>query len=295
MPRVGIGVPVYNGASLLRESLECLRTQDYEDFEVVIGDNASTDGTEGICAEFVERDSRFHYFRHPENIGLLANFRKLLDTTEAPLFMWRAYDDLSDSNYISELVSLFDQDSSVRLAVPKIRLLDMSGGGCNGCHLRPYRPVPRGSGRVREIVQEMFASPPNWIYGLWDRAYLTNEQSRVNAAYPYPWASDDLVLFPPILDRAIRGTNSTSFTQRYTSHSHQLPETPVLRDLRVKFARKCRSDIARREFSPSEWTLLQALLPRFCDVRTQTHSRASRLKPVRRLLLRRLCNKLSSR
>lgn len=289
-------MPVCNGASLLRESLECLRTQDYEDFEVMIGDNASTDGTEEICAEFVERDSRFHYLRHPENIGLLANFRKLLNiTTEAPLFMWRAYDDLSDSNYISELVSLFDRDPATRLAVPKIRLLDISKASNDGQELRlnPYRPA-KGRRRVLDIAQEMFRSPPNWSYGLWDRMYLLDEQSRVNAAYPHPWASDDLVLFPPILDRAIRGTNSTCFTQRYTSRSHRLPETPVLRDLRVKFSRKCRSDIARREWSPGEWILLQTLLPRYCDVRTQTHSRASRLKPVRRLLLKRLCNKLSS-
>nr|QIJ55920.1 glycosyltransferase [uncultured bacterium] len=289
-------MPVHNGASLLRESLECLRAQDYEDFEVVISDNASTDETEEICTEFVERDSRFRYLRHSENIGLLANFRGLLDMTEAPLFMWRAYDDLSDSNYISELVSLFDQDSGTRLAVPKIRLLNISGAPDENweCRLHPYQSVSGGRSKVLDIAQEMFHSPPNWSYGLWDRAYLADEQSRVNAAYPYPWASDDLVLFPPILDRAIRGSNSTCFTQRFTSRSHQLPETRVLRDLRVKFVRKCRSDIARRKWSPSEWILLQTLLPRYCDVRTQTHSRASRLKPVRRLLLRRLCNKLSS-
>ena len=124
MARVGIGVPVYNGASLLRESLECLRTQDFEDFEVIIGDNASTDETKSICAEFVNQDNRFRYMRHSEHLTLLSNFMCLRDASKAPLFMWRAYDDLSDSNYITELVSLFDQDPNTQLAVSQIDSLD---------------------------------------------------------------------------------------------------------------------------------------------------------------------------
>ena len=48
-PRLTIGLPVYNGETYLGESLEALLGQSYEDFELVISDNASTDGTPDIC------------------------------------------------------------------------------------------------------------------------------------------------------------------------------------------------------------------------------------------------------
>ena len=52
MARVGIAVPVRNGGALLVEALECLRTQTFEDFEVVIGDNASDDETVADLCRF---------------------------------------------------------------------------------------------------------------------------------------------------------------------------------------------------------------------------------------------------
>ena len=45
VPRLSIGLPVYNGGNLLAEALEALLGQSYEDFELIISDNASTDGT----------------------------------------------------------------------------------------------------------------------------------------------------------------------------------------------------------------------------------------------------------
>ena len=75
MARVGIGVPVYNGGTMLAQSLECLRTQSFEDIDVVIGDNASDDQTADVCADFAARDSRFRHIRRPENLGSLRNFQ----------------------------------------------------------------------------------------------------------------------------------------------------------------------------------------------------------------------------
>ncbi len=44
-PKVSIGLPVYNGERYLREAIESILTQDLTDFELLIGDNASTDCT----------------------------------------------------------------------------------------------------------------------------------------------------------------------------------------------------------------------------------------------------------
>ena len=68
-PRLSIGLPVYNGEPFLAESLDALLGQTYEHFELIISDNASTDGTADICRRYATQDSRIRYFRYPSNLG----------------------------------------------------------------------------------------------------------------------------------------------------------------------------------------------------------------------------------
>lgn len=279
-------MPVRNGASLLREALECLRNQDFQDFEVIIGDNASTDETESICAEFVAKDRRFSYLRHPEDIGLLANYVKLREATAAPLFMWRAYDDLSDLNYITELVSLFDAYPGTKLAVAQVESIDVDTGSRTSF---PYR-LYSGENKGLSVVQQLFSSHASWFYGLWDRETLAREQDLTYSAYPHSWAADHLTLFPLILDGVISGTNATRFIQRVTSNSHQRPDKIPLRQMHVEFVEKCRADISRRHWSIRERVLLEMLLLRYCDLRTFYRSRSKRL---RAMFLRRLSRKFA--
>ena len=75
LPLVSIGVPVYNGENYLRQALESITNQTYRNLEILIADNASTDGTEAICREFAARDERIRYHRHPTNLGALSQPR----------------------------------------------------------------------------------------------------------------------------------------------------------------------------------------------------------------------------
>ena len=75
MPRVSIGVPVYNGASLIYEALDCIASQSFNDIEVIISDNGSTDGTSEICADFAAKDSRFKHIRHDTTMDVMLNLR----------------------------------------------------------------------------------------------------------------------------------------------------------------------------------------------------------------------------
>ena len=68
-PRLSIGLPVYNGGRYLAKALDSLLGQSYEDFEIVIADNASTDDTAELCRDYERRDQRIRYFRQPRNIG----------------------------------------------------------------------------------------------------------------------------------------------------------------------------------------------------------------------------------
>lgn len=126
-PRLSIGLPVHNGERYLRQALESILGQTFSDFELLIGDNASTDATEVICKEFVERDDRVRYFRHAENLGAAPNWNSLFEMARAKYFKWMACDDLYDPRFLERCVEALDADPDVVLAFSRVNRIDEHG------------------------------------------------------------------------------------------------------------------------------------------------------------------------
>ena len=116
VPKLSIGLPVYNAEQFLPQALDCLLAQTFGNFEIIISDNASTDRTPQICREYVSRDHRIRYFRSDTNLGAIANFNRTFELSAAPLFKWAAHDDLHRSRYLESCVRLLDEDPAVVLA-----------------------------------------------------------------------------------------------------------------------------------------------------------------------------------
>ena len=117
LPQVSIGMPVYNGEKFIREALDSLLAQTFTDFELIISDNASMDGTEAICREYAERDQRIRYVRQAENRGPAANFRFVLDEAVGEYFMWAAADDVWTSRFIENCSQMLINDHSAGMAM----------------------------------------------------------------------------------------------------------------------------------------------------------------------------------
>jgi glycosyltransferase involved in cell wall biosynthesis len=69
-PQITVGMPVYNERKYITETLDSLLSQTYENFEVVISDNNSQDGTYEILQQYAKKDKRIKLFRQPKNIGV---------------------------------------------------------------------------------------------------------------------------------------------------------------------------------------------------------------------------------
>lgn len=126
-PRVSMGLPVYNGENYLAEALDSLLAQTFQDFELIIRDNASTDGTETICREYAERDRRIRYFRNPRNIGAAPNFNLVFRQARGEYFKWCAHDDVCAPEFLTRCVDVLDWDESAVLAYPKTMIIDEKG------------------------------------------------------------------------------------------------------------------------------------------------------------------------
>jgi len=109
-PLVSIAIPTYNRVSLLKRAVTSALAQDYPNLEVVISDNASTDATESLCAQFVAADSRIRYLRQASNRGPIQNFQHALSQSFGALFMWLADDDWLDPAYVRECAANLSED-----------------------------------------------------------------------------------------------------------------------------------------------------------------------------------------
>ena len=107
---VSVGLPVYNGARYLPAAIDSLLSQTFEDFELIISDNGSTDETERICRGYAARDPRVRYVRSDVNRGLLWNFRNVLELARAPRFKWMAHDDICAPEFLRRCMEELDAD-----------------------------------------------------------------------------------------------------------------------------------------------------------------------------------------
>jgi glycosyltransferase involved in cell wall biosynthesis len=126
-PRLTIGLPVYNGENYLAESIDALLAQTYTDFELVISDNASADGTEEICRKYAAGDDRIRYVKQPVNIGAAPNHNFLVDQARGELFKWAAHDDLFAPRLVESCVELLDANHDAALAHTYMAIVDEAG------------------------------------------------------------------------------------------------------------------------------------------------------------------------
>ncbi|HLT76229.1 MAG TPA: glycosyltransferase family 2 protein [Ferrovibrio sp.] len=127
MKKITVGLPVYNGANYLAAAIESILGQTCPDFDLVISDNASTDGTAAICRAYARRDKRIRYIRQPRNIGAAANYNFVAGLCETPYFKWAAHDDLLAPGFLQACLDALESDPSLVLAMPATTLVDEAG------------------------------------------------------------------------------------------------------------------------------------------------------------------------
>jgi glycosyltransferase involved in cell wall biosynthesis len=127
-PTVSVGLPVYNGERYLEQAIDSLLAQTFEDFELIISDNGSTDGTQEIARACLAQDERVRYVRVAENRGVVWNFNEVFRQSRGEFFKPAAHDDLHAPDFIGRCVEAFrEAPSSVVLVYPRTQLIDDTG------------------------------------------------------------------------------------------------------------------------------------------------------------------------
>jgi glycosyltransferase involved in cell wall biosynthesis len=125
---VSVGIPTYNRCDRLRSAVRSVLDQDYPDLEIIISDNASTDGTESYVAALIEQHpDRVRYLRNDENLGPLENFNRVRAACTGEFVMWLGDDDRLSPTFVSTCVGLLDEHPDAVLAAGLVRYVDADG------------------------------------------------------------------------------------------------------------------------------------------------------------------------
>jgi len=127
IPRVSIGLPVYNGDRYLRDAIDSIVCQTFTDFELIISDNGSTDQTEAICQSYIDKDSRIRYYRSENNRGAAWNYNRVFQLSSGEYFKWAAHDDICAPEFLAKCVAMLDCEQTVVLCYTIILDIDEQG------------------------------------------------------------------------------------------------------------------------------------------------------------------------
>ena len=172
IPKVSIGLPVYNGSKYLKRTLDCLLGQTFLDFELIISDDGSTDATEEICRKYEERDPRVRYYRQPQNFGMpVKNFQFTLTQAIGEYFMFASHDDYWSKDFIEKMVTILNADKDCSLAFSDYKISNLQGEGeilISVSSSNSMSPYLRYLSRIIDIQ-------PVLIFGMFRRNLIENQ------------------------------------------------------------------------------------------------------------------------
>ena len=207
-PLVSIGLPVYNGERYLRRALDCLLAQDYDNFEIVISDNASTDSTRQICEEYAARDERIKLSCNDTNIGIIANFESVLEKANGSYFMWAAHDDLWGNSFVRTMANELESHSDASVAMSAVERAHENGSAGDVVRFNDANP---NSITTFQLVMALAHGSPHhyFIYGLFRRDFL--RQAFKN--FPSVIASDRLMMIQIAMSTRFRYVDEVLHTR----------------------------------------------------------------------------------
>lgn len=157
-------MPVYNGGSYVEAAIRSVLEQSQTDFELLIADNASTDGTPDVCMSFARADKRVRYLRNPTNIGAARNYNLLVGLARAPYFRWANADDLAHRELHARCLAVLERHEDAVLAYGKTRIIDADGRMLSDYEDRLDLQQERPGERFRAFLDRVGMT--NAIYGL---------------------------------------------------------------------------------------------------------------------------------
>ena len=162
MNLISVVVPVYNAGPYLRQCLDSIAAQTYSHMEVILVDDASTDGSGQICKEYAERDERFQYVRFPANRGPSAARNEGVGRAAGAFLSFVDADDYVEPDLLEKLYRSLTESGAdistcgadgIRLESGPARTYSRAEAGCGLAKGAPFNHVPWGQLYCAELAR----------------------------------------------------------------------------------------------------------------------------------------------
>jgi glycosyltransferase involved in cell wall biosynthesis len=169
-PCLSVGMPVYNGERFIAQAIESILSQTFRDFELIISDNASADGTEQICSDYAARDARVRYYRSERNRGAAWNHNRLVELARGEYFKWQCHDDYCDPTFLEKCLAVVQSDPGIVMCYPRFVRIDEQGKQLGGVKSSRVRGGAAPADRFRSLIYRRDSCEE--IYGVTHTAVL---------------------------------------------------------------------------------------------------------------------------
>ena len=125
MPLISVVLPVYNGADFIADAISSVLSQSYEDFELIVRDDRSTDGTRKIIDKFM--DKRIIAIENETNLGLFGNFNACFEVSSGEFLHLFSQDDVMHPDCLKSQLVLLQKYKDAGMVYCGVRYIDESG------------------------------------------------------------------------------------------------------------------------------------------------------------------------
>lgn len=122
---VTVAIPTFNRSRFIGKTIESVLEQTYQDFELLIINNASTDNTESVVRSFT--DKRVHYVKNEKNIGIIGNWNKCIQLSSGKYLVILGDDDIFLKRFLEESVDVHNTHPTVGFTFTHCNKVDEAG------------------------------------------------------------------------------------------------------------------------------------------------------------------------
>jgi glycosyltransferase involved in cell wall biosynthesis len=243
LPLVSIGLPAYNAEPYIRECLDGIVNQTYENIEIIVSNNSSTDNTSTICLEYQKRDSRIKYHCQTENKGGLANFQFVLNEAKGKYFLWAAADDALELNWIEILVNLMEESPRSAMAFGLIKYINSNSEPVD-CprNIKSFKNINSQKTRLLRMIESIRTRSDLLYYGMHRRENLNNVKLAMSKLSSSDNEQSTALLYLVAAQGGIKSTTCTTLKYRVHQSGNSFKGKMLFKEIRI--LRKAHVDLA---------------------------------------------------
>jgi len=244
-PLVSVGLMTYNRAHYLPGVIDCWLAQTHKNIELIISDDASTDGTQKICEEYAKKDPRIKYFRQKKNLNAPGCYKFVFQQARGKYFIWASDDDLWDKLFLEDCIKVFNKDPELIMVFADMVDIDKERNVMR--HLDPlrYMPLKRGLyARLKEYILFHLTEDGKiqLIFGLWKREAVLSEPlfgyRERDDRFPYYMGFDSLFILRNLAKGPFGFVPETRFFRRSRILEEYRSPRPFLPRIALSFYRR---------------------------------------------------------